>query len=425
VETSAAMDPPLLYLDLMLSLGIQSQKTGYAWFVENTERPLLERAEGVIRDQIAREKTAPLPILVPLLLTLMYRDPVELDYLPRLTGTDIGEVYPPVTEFIESARDSYAQETRLAGQFAAQAKLSDGVSDRVATMYESAPYPHYHGAIPAINPKRRPYPEAFGLHKAPAFEGAAPGDCRSILIAGCGTGLHPIAIAEGFPWMRVTAIDISCRSLAYAQLSAEKRGIQNLSFRRCDILDVPNLGLQFDVIEAVGVLHHMREPEAGLRALLSCLKPGGIMKLGLYSRLGRQSVIRFRAQNPMRSTQLDDEAVRQIRYTVLTAPPGDPSKSLLKFRDFYSLNGVRDLILHEQEWQFSIAELQSLLVSNGLAFVKFTERDGIYRRLRSTYGKDANPYDLVTWRTAESKLPDLFAGMYEFFTRRAGGQGPA
>ena len=51
---------------------------------------------------------------------------------------------------------------------------------------------------------------------------------------------------------------------------------------QADILDFKDkLNKQFDIIESIGVLHHMDNPMAGWKILTDCLKPGGLMKIGL------------------------------------------------------------------------------------------------------------------------------------------------
>ena len=55
------------------------------------------------------------------------------------------------------------------------------------------------------------------------------------------------------------------------------------------------LGRTFDLIESNGVLHHMADPWAGWRVLLSLLRPGGFMRIGLYSEIARWGVVAARA----------------------------------------------------------------------------------------------------------------------------------
>jgi 2-polyprenyl-3-methyl-5-hydroxy-6-metoxy-1,4-benzoquinol methylase len=65
---------------------------------------------------------------------------------------------------------------------------------------------------------------------------------------------------------------------------------------QADILDLGKLSRQFDIVESAGVLHHMDDPVAGWRVLTDCLKPGGLMKIGLYSELARQHIVEMRQE---------------------------------------------------------------------------------------------------------------------------------
>ena len=78
-------------------------------------------------------------------------------------------------------------------------------------------------------------------------------------------------------------VDLSLASLAYAQRKSNELSFTNIDYLQADILHLHQLGKEFDIIESVGVLHHMDEPMAGWRVLVDLLKPGGLMKIGLYS----------------------------------------------------------------------------------------------------------------------------------------------
>ena len=83
-------------------------------------------------------------------------------------------------------------------------------------------------------------------------------------------------------------MDFSKASLAYALRQARRYGSPNLSFLHGDSLNL-EMHQEFDAVDAIGVIHHMADPAAGLRALIRALKPGGFMKLGLYSRRARSA----------------------------------------------------------------------------------------------------------------------------------------
>ena len=51
---------------------------------------------------------------------------------------------------------------------------------------------------------------------------------------------------------------------------------------------------RFDLVESSGVLHHMEDPQEGWRILTGLVKPGGLMKIALYSEIARQDVVAAR-----------------------------------------------------------------------------------------------------------------------------------
>ena len=116
-----------------------------------------------------------------------------------------------------------------------------------------------------------------------------------VLIAGCGTGAHAIEICRRIRGARVLAIDLSRTSLAFATRKTRVLGLA-IDYAQADILRLGEVDRAFlDLIEASGVLHHLADPFAGWRILLARLKPGGVMAIGLYSRLARGEINAIRA----------------------------------------------------------------------------------------------------------------------------------
>ena len=103
-------------------------------------------------------------------------------------------------------------------------------------------------------------------------------------------GQHSILTSSRFKNCKVTAIDLSRKSLAYAKRKTDELGIKNIEYYQADILDLKNTFSDFDIIESAGVLHHLEDPISGWNSLNSLLKPGGIMKIGLYSKLAREHI---------------------------------------------------------------------------------------------------------------------------------------
>ena len=71
---------------------------------------------------------------------------------------------------------------------------------------------------------------------------------------------------------------------------------------------------RFDLIEAVGVLHHLADPYAGWRVLLSLLRPGGFMLLGLYSAPARRNLAGIARPASRREYGTSADDVRRARH---------------------------------------------------------------------------------------------------------------
>ena len=207
-------------------------------------------------------------------------------------------------------------------------------------------------------------------------------EAPKILIAGCGTGQHSIGTATRLKDSKVLAIDLSLSSLSYAKRKTEELGIQNIDYMQADILDLGKLGRQFDIVESSGVLHHMHDPFAGWRVLTDCLKPGGLMKIGLYSELARQDIVEIRQEISKSGIGSNAAAMKSFRAMVMTSDQSH-HKQILNYSDFYSLSELKDLLFHVQEHRFTIPQIQDCLSKLGLKFCGF-ETDKIVSHFKLT-----------------------------------------
>src|SRR5207244_436635 len=106
-------------------------------------------------------------------------------------------------------------------------------------------------------------------------------DDIEILVAGGGTGQQPIDVSRRYKNTKVLAVDLSLTSLSYAERQTRALGLENIHYAQADIVQLGSIGRTFDLIESVGVLHHLADPLAGWKILLSLLRPGGFMMVGL------------------------------------------------------------------------------------------------------------------------------------------------
>ena len=237
-----------------------------------------------------------------------------------------------------------------------------------------------------------------------------------ILIAGCGTGQHSIGTAAMFSNSKVLAIDLSLSSLAYAKRKTQELGIENIEYMQADILNLGKLKKQFDIVESSGVLHHMESPMAGWKVLKDRLKPGGIMKIGLYSELARQNVIKIKDEIVKSGIGYSNEDLKFFRETIMKSDQNH-HKLLFYYNDFYSLSELRDLLFHVQEHRFTIPEIKIHLDELELKFCGF-ENKKIVSNFKKTNTNKEDLYNLDKWQVYEHANPNTFLGMYQFWCQK-------
>ena len=93
------------------------------------------------------------------------------------------------------------------------------------------------------------------------------------------------------PDAEIVAIDLSEKALETAQKRIEKSGIKeqfrgSITFKHMPLENAVTLEGRFDLINCVGVLHHLPDPNAGIKALSEKLAVGGIMHIFCVWRTG-------------------------------------------------------------------------------------------------------------------------------------------
>ncbi len=294
--------------------------------------------------------------------------------------------------------------------------VTDDTSRRVADQYENDPYPRWLSLqAPHSGSARDGLADHFSTDDLKLLE--APYD---VLVAGAGTGRQAIQAALGHgAEATVLAIDVSAPSLAYGARMAEALGVENLRFAVGDILGLDDSVGPFEVIECVGVLHHMADPFAGWRALLDRLRPGGLMLVGLYSALARGAIHRLSDDPAWPGGDADDAALRAYRRVLTRRESDGDAAALATSVDFFTKSGFRDLALHVSEQVCTIPEIDAFLAANGLDFHGFRLSDDSRRAYGEAFPEDALPGTLEHWWGFEQAHPRTFAGMYLFWCRKA------
>lgn len=312
-----------------------------------------------------------------------------------------------------------AEERRLAGAMPVLELSEDAVSQAVQAQYESNPYPRWTGVQRRA---RRPLSAVVRSICPELPESTLPQSAKpQILVAGCGTGAHAVKVASRYAGSRVTAVDLSRRALAYAEMKAAALKLGNIRFLQADILALDGWDRSFDLIECSGVLHHLAEPLRGWRILTDLMGERGVMRIGLYSALGRRHILAMQALARREGTTPDLVSIRRLRQSIeQEAAAGDESAAaVLREADFFSASGLRDLLLHVQEQQFSVEKLQAALDELDLEFLAFEHPFAeVPQAFEQRYGSSADKSDLLAWGALEEARPDSFRGMYQFWCRK-------
>jgi SAM-dependent methyltransferase len=255
----------------------------------------------------------------------------------------------------------------------AERKKPPTADDEVRDFYERMPYP---APLVDLNEHRALYndPERRRavFHRIWPLE--RPGENQEILVAGCGTS-QAARYAMREPHARVTAIDISETSLRHTRVLRDKYGLENLELHKLALEDVESLGRSFDLIICTGVLHHLPDPDVGLRALRNVLKPKGAMNLMVYATYGRAGI--YMLQEYCRLLHMGTSAadLRDLGALLQALPKDHPLAVLLdRAKDFRQPDALADALLHPRDRAYTVPELYAWLERCGVAFGRWVEQ---------------------------------------------------
>jgi SAM-dependent methyltransferase len=247
------------------------------------------------------------------------------------------------------------------------------LAGEVRAFYESHPYPAPLGNLDGHrdlyrNPDRR---RALSLLLWPTEKQRAN---RQILVAGCGTSQAAIhALRE--PDARVTAIDISETSLRYTRDLQRKYRLRNLDLHRLAIEQVRELGQTFDQIVCTGVLHHLPDPDIGLRALHNVLAPSGAMHLMVYATYGRAGIYMMQEYCRLLGIGATEAELRDLGTTIGALSSDHPIAGVSRrAKDFRNPDALADALLHPQDRAYTVPQIYAWLERCGLSFGRWFEQ---------------------------------------------------
>jgi hypothetical protein len=249
-----------------------------------------------------------------------------------------------------------------------------GILDEVRALYEKRPYPPVSLLTPFVQFLRRDdlpllnYQAGFAASFGAILENLTP---PRILIAGAGT-FEPIAVAAANPGAHILAVDLSENSLQKLRWIAKVKRVK-LETWRGDFQELPSSFGKFDYLIASGLIHHLEDPERGLKALKSLSHEQSVFRFMIYSAWGRDLLYGAKEL----ATLLGVESPKALRRLLEALPADHP------YRIYYHLYsdartdiGLADGYLHPQDRAFTAEDLGRLLDICGIEATCFLQKFG-------------------------------------------------
>ncbi len=199
-----------------------------------------------------------------------------------------------------------------------------------------------------------------------------------ILDAGCGTGVGTEYLVHLNPQASVVGIDLSAGALSVASERCRRSGANRVEFHHLSLYDANQLDGTFELINCVGVLHHLPDPVRGIQSLAAKVAPGGLMHIFVYGELGRWEIqLMQKAIALLQGKERGNyhEGVRVGRQVFDALP--ENNRLVKREKERWSLENQRDanfadMYVHPQEIDYNIETLFELIDASGLKFIGFS-----------------------------------------------------
>jgi tetratricopeptide (TPR) repeat protein len=347
-----------------------------------------------------------------------YRPLYNLTIARDIAESDVKQAEPLFRELLKDQITSPLAELKIRAEISSLIENKDQITELVKAQYEENPFPRWKSC-------RVGSPASFASvikHTLPHIDVSPELNCESpeILIAGCGTGMQAVNCSHTYKNARITAIDLSLSSLAYAKRITAELGIDNIEYIQANILELDRLDKQFDLIECGGVLHHLSNPLRGWEILSGLLKNEGVMMLAVYSKIARKAVVNSREFVAEKGYSSTLEGIRICRQALFETEDTLIRENIIcAGSPFWTTSEVRDLIFHASEYQYTIPEIAETIEQIGLEFLGFVHQDPIEKaRYARHFPADPDGRCLQNWHNYEQKHPRTFTNMYNFWLRK-------
>ena len=254
----------------------------------------------------------------------------------------------------------------------APGSFADRISQEVSAFYEHHPYPP---PVDSLERYRQQWNDDRRRADVHLFWPDQPyRDDRTILVAGCGTS-QAARYALRWPRAKVTGTDVSATSIEQTELLKRKHRLDNLEVVQLPVERATELGCKFDYVVCTGVLHHLSDPDKGLRALHDVLEPDGAMHVMVYAPYGRAGVYLLQDYCRRLGIGTSSKEIKDLVASLKALPPDHPLIPLLRNApDFRTEAALADALLHPQDRAYSVPQLFNFLAAGGFRFGRWVRQ---------------------------------------------------
>ena len=409
---SDILEQPHIY-EMVCALIKQCINNEFVWFVSDQENVLLDEYINSCKENFSTSEIN----WRQLSLIAMY-EPLDKLLNKNITKNallqKLGNIPICLRQLISNTLSEYEEEMKLKETIKSYGSINRSTSKIIAKNYEEYPYPRWiKWDFPETGERINRLKQFFDKNELTFTKMPF-----NVLVAGCGTGSKAIEYAIGYgEQANILAIDLSKASLAYASRMARQYQLKNIEFLQMDLLELPTLEQQFDIVECTGVLHHMQDPIAGCEAIISRVRTNGIVHMSVYSKLARRELAKLIEKYNLKSDMSNDE-IRERRYRILHEKKNTIDNKICLRWDFFDLYRCKDLLFHPLEHQFTIPQIKHMLDTLELEF-KGLENPGLIPTQYWTHLPPKNKLrDLSSWNNFEIRNPDAFGNLYEIWAKK-------
>jgi len=464
-EETFSIVSPLIY-----AMSLQCYRNNYAWATTPDDDRLLKRhrqsAVAMLKEIPSEELSSSIisnpKLLRHLSIVSLYEPLIDVDdevgskLHEALTKVDLSKFHPWASSVIKKTLMDPHHESVIAQNLQSltltpipKNAVMDYTNQHIGTYWDSAGMAG--GRMTKISIKQE-LDWVFPHYKSIGFDSQKK---TRVLIAGCSSGVEVMQADTIYSNIDIIGIDSSTTNVSYAIRQNEELGVKAKFF----VADIPQIERThfnnelFDMIVVHGALNHFTDPLKPWEKLANLLRPGGLMRVSVFSKNFLDFVSKCRRflsdkfsppifensvptlsskfgknanatvlPRVLRSATVDE--IRKARSLMLDS--GDPNamgqqqtggvdeelqEEMLMIPSFYSLNEFTDLIFHPQIVAFTFTTIGSCLDRLGLKLVGF-EFPGIMQETilsyRVEYPDDPNFLNCEYLEKFEEKNPYAF-----------------